>query len=179
VCIIDEAQNLFMHPQHGAQAAEDAAYVVRPGRAYGIIVVLAAQRPDKDSLPTAIRGIVTARFCLKVPDQDSNDMIPGHRVVQERLQRRGVPRQDRCGLGWLKADGEPQIVRTYKVDLPEAEKVAARARDMRDRAGPDPARAACRGSPGSAHPRHNRRGNRRTDQRVRQFLAAHHPPEEN
>ena len=46
VCVIDECQNLFMHPQLGDQAADDAAYVIRLGRAYGIILVLATQRPD-------------------------------------------------------------------------------------------------------------------------------------
>ena len=38
-------------------------------------------------------------------------------------------------LGWLKADGDPQIVRTYYLDLPAAEKIAARARLLRERAG--------------------------------------------
>jgi hypothetical protein len=38
VAIFDEVQNVFMHPQLGAQAADDAAYVIRIGRAYGIIL---------------------------------------------------------------------------------------------------------------------------------------------
>ena len=54
VATFDEVQNLFMHPQYGAQAADDAAYVIRLGRAYGIILVLATQRPDTKSLPTAV-----------------------------------------------------------------------------------------------------------------------------
>ncbi len=131
----DEAQNLFMHPEHGAQAAEDLAYVIRLGRALGIIVVLATQRPDKDSLPTAIRGIVTARFCLKVPDYDSNDMILGTGAYKAGYNAAIFRAKTDAGLGWLKGDGDPQVIRTYYLDLPASEKVAARARLIREHAG--------------------------------------------
>lgn len=135
VCVIDECQNLFMHPVHGEQAAKDAAYVIRVGRAYGICVELATQRPDKTSLPPAIRDIMTGRACLHVPDQVSNDMILGTGSYScgynATLFRFGVD----LGVCWLKADGPPQIVRTYKIDLPDADKVAGRGRAMRDNAG--------------------------------------------
>jgi S-DNA-T family DNA segregation ATPase FtsK/SpoIIIE len=135
IAVFDEAQNLFMHPEFGEQAADDLAYVIRLGRALGIIVVLATQRPDKDSLPTAIRGIVTARFCLKVPDYDSNDMILGTGAYKAGYNAAIFRAKTDAGLGWLKADGDPQIVRTYYLDLPAAERIAARARLLRDRAG--------------------------------------------
>lgn len=135
VCFIDEAQNLFMHPQYGDQAREDAAYVIRLGRAYGVILVLATQRPDAKTMPTSVTGNIVCRFCLQVPGQPENDMILGTSAYRggydSTVFRPGVD----AGLGWLKADGPPQIVRIYKVDLEPAEKVAARARDMRDRAG--------------------------------------------
>jgi hypothetical protein len=44
------------------------------------------------------------------------------------------PKTD-AGLGWLKADGVPQIVRTYKLDLDPAARIAARGRALRERAG--------------------------------------------
>jgi S-DNA-T family DNA segregation ATPase FtsK/SpoIIIE len=131
----DEAQNMFMHPEHGAQAADDLAYVMRLGRALGIIVILATQRPDKDSLPTAIRGIVTCRFCLKVPDYDSNDMILGTGAYKAGYNAAIFRAKTDAGLGWLKGDGDPQVCRTYYLDLPAAERIAARARAMRERAG--------------------------------------------
>jgi DNA segregation ATPase FtsK/SpoIIIE, S-DNA-T family len=77
VAILDEVQNVFMHPRHGDQAKDDAAYVIRLGRAYGIVLVLATQRPDTNSLPTSVSGNVSVRFCLKVPGQVENDMILG------------------------------------------------------------------------------------------------------
>ena len=135
VAIFDECQNVFMHPELGEQAAEDLAYVIRLGRAYGIIVVLATQRPDKNSLPTAIRGIVTARFCLKVPDYDCNDMILGTGAYKAGYDAVVFRAKTDAGMGWLKADGDPQVVRTYKLDLDPSEKIAARARVLRERAG--------------------------------------------
>jgi S-DNA-T family DNA segregation ATPase FtsK/SpoIIIE len=135
VAIFDEAQNLFMHPEHGSQAADDLAYVMRLGRALGIIVILATQRPDKESLPTTIRGIVTCRFCMKVPDWDANDMILGTGAYKAGYNAAIFRAKTDAGLGWLKGDGDPQVCRTYYLDLPAAERIAARARAMRERAG--------------------------------------------
>jgi DNA segregation ATPase FtsK/SpoIIIE, S-DNA-T family len=135
VAIFDEAQNMFMHPEHGKQAADDLAHVIRLGRALGIIVILATQRPDATSLPTSISGIVTARFCLKVPDQPANDMILGTSSYKAGYNAAIFRLKTDAGLGWLKSEGEPQIVRTYYLDGPAAEKIAERARVMRDRAG--------------------------------------------
>jgi S-DNA-T family DNA segregation ATPase FtsK/SpoIIIE len=135
VCVIDECQNLFTHPVHGKDAADDAAYVIRLGRAYGIILVLATQRPDKESLPTAISGNVTARFCLRVPGHMENDLILGTSAHQNGYRATVFRAKTDAGMGWLKGDGDPQVVRTYYLDLPDAERIAARARIMREQAG--------------------------------------------
>lgn len=135
VAVFDEAQNLFMHPEHGEQAAKDLADVMRLGRAYGIIIILATQRPDSQSVPTAISGVVTGRFCMKVPDQMSNDMVLGTGAYKAGYNAAAFRLKTDAGLGWLKADGEPQVLRTYYLDLPATEKIAARARLLRDRAG--------------------------------------------
>lgn len=50
-CIIDECQNLFADPAVGKQAGEDAEFIIKIGRAFGVILLLATQRPDKDSCP--------------------------------------------------------------------------------------------------------------------------------
>jgi len=140
IAFFDEVQNVFGHPEYGKQAADDAAHVIRLGRAYGVILFLSTQRPDKDSIPTSVTGTVTCRFCLHVPGQVENDLVlgtssykNGYNATLFRPRTSASPGD--AGLGWLKADGQPQIVRTYKVDLPEAEKVAARARAMREHAG--------------------------------------------
>ena len=135
VCIIDECQNVFMHPACGDQAKDDAAYVIRLGRAYGIILVLATQRPDKDSLPLSISGNVSVRFCLKVPGQVENDMILGTSSYKNGYNAAGFRPGTDAGLGWLRAEADPLIVRAYYLDLPACERIADRARAARLAAG--------------------------------------------
>ena len=135
VAVFDEVQNLFMHPEYGSRAADDAAYVIRLGRAYGIVLVLATQRPDATSLPTAISGNVSSRFCLRVPGQVENDIVLGTSSYRNGYKATAFRAKTDAGLGWLKADGDPQIVRTYYLDLPATERIAARARAMRSAAG--------------------------------------------
>ena len=135
VAVFDEVQNLFMHPEYGADAAEDLAYVIRLGRAYGIIVILATQRPDKDCLPTQISGLVTVRFCLKVNDYLANDMILGTGAYKAGFNAVEFRHEIDAGLGWLRGTGDPQAAKTHYLNLTATAKVCARARAMREAAG--------------------------------------------
>jgi S-DNA-T family DNA segregation ATPase FtsK/SpoIIIE len=135
VATFDEMQVAFQHPEHGKQIAEDLAHVMRLGRAYGIIVILATQRPDKESIPTSITGVVAVRFCLKVPDQTGNDLILGTGAYKAGFNAVVFRHAIDAGLGWLRGTGEPQAVKTYYLDLPASAKIAARARAMRQAAG--------------------------------------------
>ena len=135
VATFDEIQNLFMHPAYGDQAKADAGYVMRLGRAYGIILILATQRPDRESMPPAVSGVTTNRFCLKVPDQVANDMILGTGSYKNGYNAAAFRGKTDAGLGWLKADGDPAVCRTYYLDLAAAEKIAVRARILRGAAG--------------------------------------------
>ncbi|MGO9079099.1 MAG: DNA translocase FtsK [Streptosporangiaceae bacterium] len=135
VAVFDECQNIFMHPEFGKQAEADAAYTIRLARAYGIILVLSTQRPDRESLPTSISGNVTARFCLRVPGHVENDIILGTSAHKNGYRSTVFRAKTDAGLGWLKGDGDPQILRTYYLDLIATGKVAARARVMREQAG--------------------------------------------
>jgi S-DNA-T family DNA segregation ATPase FtsK/SpoIIIE len=135
VAVFDEVQNVFMHPEYGKEAAENAAYVIRLARAYGIILILSTQRPASDSLPTPISGNVTARFCLRVPGQVENDIILGTSAYKAGYKATVFRARTDAGMGWLKGDGDPQVIRTYYLDLIAAGRIAARARVMREQAG--------------------------------------------
>ena len=95
---------------------------------------MATQRPDATSLPTPISGNVSARFCLKVPGQLENDMVLGTASYKNGYKATAFRTKTDAGLGWLKADGDPQIVRTYYLDLPATERVVTRARVIRQQA---------------------------------------------
>ena len=131
----DEIQNAIMHPAYGAQIAEGLAYVERLGRKLGIFLILSTQRPDGDALPPKIRDLATVRFCLKVPDQVSNDMILGTGAYKAGYRASEFRPKIDAGLGWFKGEGDPQAVRTYYLDLNDTARIAARARAMRETAG--------------------------------------------
>ena len=86
VAVIDECQNLFSHPDYGKEAGELATDVIKLGRALGIMLILATQRPDKDSLPTGVCANVSVRFCLRVMDQVANDMVLGTSMYQAGIR---------------------------------------------------------------------------------------------
>ena len=136
VCIIDEAQNLFAHPDHGKAAGLDAEFVIKIGPAFGVILIIATQRPDKASLPTGVSGNVSTRFCLKVMGQVENDMILGTSAYKNGLRATTFRPEIDAGIGYLVGGGPaPQVVRTFYLDMHAAERIAIRARALREAAG--------------------------------------------
>jgi S-DNA-T family DNA segregation ATPase FtsK/SpoIIIE len=131
----DEIQNATQHPVYGPQIIDDLAYVERLGRKLGIFLILSTQRPDAGALPPRIRDLATVRFCLKVADQQSNDMILGTGSYHAGYRASEFRPKIDAGLGWFKGEGDPQAVRTYYLDLNDTARIAARARVMREAAG--------------------------------------------
>ncbi len=135
VMIVDECQNLFAHPVYGAEAGELATDVIKLGRALGIILILATQRPDAGSLPTGVSANVSIRFCLRVMGQVENDMILGTSMYRNGIRATTLHPRDR-GIGYLVGTADtPFIVRSAYLDAPAAERVADRARAARAAAG--------------------------------------------
>ena len=135
MCVVDEAQNIFAHPKYGKQAGEDAVFIIKIGRALGVFLVLATQRPDKESLPTGVSGNVSTRFCLKVAGQVENDMILGTSAYKNGARATTFRAKIDAGLGYLKGEeNTPQVVRTYYLNTADTERVAVRARAIREAA---------------------------------------------
>jgi DNA segregation ATPase FtsK/SpoIIIE, S-DNA-T family len=135
VCVVDEVQNLMTHQRYGKTAAADAEFVIKVGPAFGIILVLATQRPDKDSLPTGISGNASVRYCLKVMGQVENDMILGTGAYKNGIRATTFRPGTDAGIGYLSAAAVPQVVRTAYLDMHACERVAVRARSVREAAG--------------------------------------------
>jgi S-DNA-T family DNA segregation ATPase FtsK/SpoIIIE len=135
LAMIDECQNLFDHPVFGKEAGDIAERVIKLGRAFGVILILATQRPDKDSLPPGVSSSVSIRFCLRVMGQVENDMILGVSAYKNGIRATSLRPSDR-GIGYLVgAADEPVIARTYYLDTPTADRIADRARALRIAAG--------------------------------------------
>jgi DNA segregation ATPase FtsK/SpoIIIE, S-DNA-T family len=136
VCFIDEAQNLFIDPEHGKAAGADAEFIIKIGPAFGVILVIATQRPDQKSLPTGVSGNVSTRFCLKVMGQVENDMILGTSAYKNGLKATTFRHDLDAGIGYLLGAGPAaQVVRTFYLDMHAAERIAVRARALREAAG--------------------------------------------
>ncbi|WP_158852345.1 Ish1 domain-containing protein [Saccharothrix deserti] len=77
VCSIDECHELFMHPKYGKEAAELAVRLIKRGRKYGIVLVLATQSPTKDSIPREVTRNVSTGVAFAVSDHVANDGLLG------------------------------------------------------------------------------------------------------
>ncbi|MCD0442484.1 cell division protein FtsK [Glycomyces sp. A-F 0318] len=131
VVAIDECQELFAHAEYGKEAAVLAEKVIKLGRALGITLILATQRPDKDSLPTGVSANVGTRACLRVMGHVENDMILGTSAHKNGIRATMFTSRD-LGVFYLAGAGpEPQIVKGAFVNGPNGEVIAARARALR------------------------------------------------
>lgn len=135
VLIIDEVQEAFSDPELGSQFASLLVPVTKRGPALAMMLVLATQRPDKDSLPTAISANIGIRYCLKVMSYIASNMVLGDGMSTQGYNAADFARSDK-GIGWLTGEADdPQIVRGCYIDAPKAEAIALRARAARRAAG--------------------------------------------
>jgi S-DNA-T family DNA segregation ATPase FtsK/SpoIIIE len=77
VVAIDECHELFQHPRFGKRAADMAVRLIKRGRKYGIVLLLATQSPTKDSIPREITRNVACGVAFSVADQVANDGLLG------------------------------------------------------------------------------------------------------
>jgi S-DNA-T family DNA segregation ATPase FtsK/SpoIIIE len=137
VAFVDECQELFSHGEFGKEAGELAEKVIKLGRALGIILLLATQRPDKDSLPKGISANAGVRFCLRVTGQVENDMVLGTSMYKQGIRATMFGDED-YGWGWLVGLGKPVSCRSYYVDGPMAKRIVQHAIRHRQDAGTMP-----------------------------------------
>jgi S-DNA-T family DNA segregation ATPase FtsK/SpoIIIE len=132
---IDECQELFTHPDFKEEAEKLCVGIMKRGPALGIMLILATQRPDKDSLPKSISANAGLRFCLRVMGQVENDMVLGTSMYKVGVRATQFTPED-LGIGWLVgATKYPRIVKAAFVDNPGADKIADRARAAKVAAG--------------------------------------------
>jgi S-DNA-T family DNA segregation ATPase FtsK/SpoIIIE len=114
----DELRNLFRD-------------LVSRGRAAGIIVVAATQKPSGDVIPTALRDLFGFRWALRCSTRDASDTILGAGWATLGYSAAEIS-GDQRGVGWLLAeDGQPERVRSYFLSDRDLEDLAARARTVR------------------------------------------------
>lgn len=98
------------HAQHRAGQLERLA---RLGRAAGITLISATQRPSQAVLPESFRDQHSYRLCLAVREPATAAMVLGGSIPGVEPHRLGF---DRPGTGYLVADGaRPRLARGFYV----------------------------------------------------------------
>ncbi len=78
--------------------------LVARGRAAGIIMVLATQRPSADIVPTSLRDICAYRCAFRCTTDASSDIILGTGWAKQGYNATDITPEAR-GVGWLLAEG--------------------------------------------------------------------------
>jgi len=96
VCAIDECHELFQHPKFGKRAEELAVRLIKRGRKYGIVLVLATQSPTKDSIPKEVTRNVSSGVAFSVADHVANDGLLGSGKYKQGIRATDLrPKTDR------------------------------------------------------------------------------------
>jgi DNA segregation ATPase FtsK/SpoIIIE, S-DNA-T family len=110
---------------------------VARGRAAGIIVVAATQRPSHDIIPTSLRDLFGYRLAFRCTTESSSDIVLGHGWAARGYDASGID-PDTRGVGWLLAEGGmPRRIRCAYLTDPDISTIAARAAELR-RPGGEP-----------------------------------------
>ena len=134
VVVIDEKAEYTANPDKRL-AAEFTALerrLVSKGRAAGIVVVSATQRPSHTIIPTDLRELFAYRWALRSATPTSSDMILGDGKASGGYDASEID-DAHPGEGYLfTTGGKPKRFRAYNLPDPELQVLAARAYKLRE-----------------------------------------------
>ncbi|MGA2926195.1 MAG: FtsK/SpoIIIE domain-containing protein [Solirubrobacteraceae bacterium] len=124
-----------------ARFAELLRDLVARGRAAGVIVLAATQKPSADVVPSALRDLFGFRLALRCTTPQASDTILGQGWASQGHNAGTIAPADR-GVGFLLADdGLPVKLRTFYLDDEQVTQLATRASAQRRGRTPAPAGA--------------------------------------
>jgi hypothetical protein len=101
--------------------------LVARGRAAGVIVVAATQKPGADVVPTALRDLFGFRLALRCNTPQASDTILGQGWASAGADASTIPGGQR-GVGYLLAEGErPQRIKGHHLSDEQIAAIAERA----------------------------------------------------
>ncbi len=133
VVVIDE---LAFYLRGGVKAdrdrfAELLRDLIARGRAAGIIVIAATQKPSHEIVPTWIRDLFSYRLALRCTSPEASDTILGQGWASQDYNAATID-PARRGVGYLLAEGGlPVVVRCANLSDYEVDQLAVRAREYR------------------------------------------------
>lgn len=107
LCVIDELA--YYTATIGTKEEQDefrnlVRDLVARGRAAGIIVVAATQRPSADIIPTSLRDLFGFRVAFRCTTDSSSDIILSQGWAHEGYSAKNIRPED-IGVGWILAEG--------------------------------------------------------------------------
>jgi DNA segregation ATPase FtsK/SpoIIIE, S-DNA-T family len=101
--------------------------LVARGRAVGIIVVAATQRPSSDIIPTSLRDLFAWRFAGRCTTDSSSDIVLGHGWASRGWSANTIAPTNQ-GAGLLIAEGgTPQMIKTAYLTDDDCKRIAGHA----------------------------------------------------
>jgi S-DNA-T family DNA segregation ATPase FtsK/SpoIIIE len=101
--------------------------LVARGRAAGVIVVAATQRPSADIIPTSLRDLFGYRWAFRCTTDASSDVILGHGWANQGYSAAEIDPTTR-GVGWLIAEGgTPRRMKAAYLSDDQAARIAQHA----------------------------------------------------
>ncbi|MEU7875152.1 FtsK/SpoIIIE domain-containing protein [Dactylosporangium sp. NPDC049140] len=105
--------------------------LVARGRAVGIIVVAATQRPSSDIIPTSLRDLFAWRACFRTTNDSSSDIVLGHGWTSRGWTANSIsPENQGCCL-LIAEGGAPELVKVAWLDDGACAAIAAYAAELR------------------------------------------------
>ncbi|MDP8968911.1 MAG: FtsK/SpoIIIE domain-containing protein [Actinomycetota bacterium] len=135
VVVCDELAHYLSAPDR-KQRGEFAVVMrdlVSRGRAAGIIVLAATQKPSGDVIPTALRDLFGFRWALRCSTPQASDTILGQGWASQGFNAASIDAAQR-GVGYLLHEGgRPVRLRAHYLDDDQLMRIAARAAALRGR----------------------------------------------
>lgn len=130
VIIIDELAEYTDRGKESAEFSSTLRSLVSLGRAVGIVVVAATQKPQASVVPSELRDLFPCRFALRCGTPQMSETILGQGWASRGADASRLPEQP--GLGFLLADeATPRRVQTYYLSDDDLATLARRAGERR------------------------------------------------
>lgn len=132
VVVVDELA-LYLHGtgKAGNGFAEALRDLVARGRAAGVVVVAATQKPASDVVPTSLRDLFGYRLAMRCATRDASDTVLGSGWATAGYTASDIDPSTR-GVGLLLAEGGvPRRLRVFHLDDDGLERTAAFAARLR------------------------------------------------
>lgn len=129
VVVVDELAHYLTGPDKKLCGlfAETLRDLVSRGRAAGVVVIAATQKPSSDVIPTSLRDLFGYRWALRCTTNAASDTILGSGWASQGVTSATVAANAR-GVGWLLHEsGTPIRLRAHHLDDNAIAEIAGRA----------------------------------------------------